>query len=155
MGGVGERPSEGAGHSLRGERELHSREAGANRDKNDTCLSQEGKWERSRLSSEANKTREGKKGEKKKNKWEGFAKASLSHAKDDGSLVIHHLYPGSSGIPSFRDSLPRSLRANSRGLNERDGGESSFKSTPFFRRTASRQLFSSCFVFVDLRRLLG
>lgn len=76
---------------------------GARRDKNDTCLSQEGKSEKSRLLSEANKTREGREG--KKNKGEGFAKASLSHVKDDDNLVIHCLHPRSCGIPSFRDSL--------------------------------------------------
>lgn len=127
-------------------RELHRREAGlretkttpayhkrASRRKADSCLKQ---------------TKHVKEREKK-NEGEGFAKASFSNVKDD-NIVIHHLHPGRSGIPPFRAHLSGCMQAHARSIGGTVGGAASK-----LRLSSAAQLFSSCFVFVDLRRLLG
>lgn len=86
---------------------------------------------------------------REKNNGEGFAKASLSHVKDD-NIVIHRLHPGRSGIPPFRARLSGCEQAHARSIGGTVGRAASKP-----RLSSAVQLFSHCFVFVDLRRLLG
>lgn len=140
-GAVGERPSEGAGHSLRGERENSTaRRRGSQRQKRHLPITRGQVGEKPTLVCIQQNTLRGK----KKNKWEGFAKASLSHAKDDDSLGIHHLHPGSSGTPSFRDSPSRyELRSIGRTVES-----AALKGRHSSATRRSGSLSSCCFVFM-------
>lgn len=119
-------------------RELHRREAGLGETKTTPAYHKRASRRKARLLSEANKTREG---ERKKQRG-GICKSLPFTCKGR-----QHRYSPPSSRQVWDSSFQSPslwLRASSRALNRWDGGESSFKTTSFFRCAAFFSLFCFC-----------
>lgn len=140
-GGLG-KTERGSGPQLEGrKREVQRREAGLTGTK--TTPARRKRASQRKADSRLKPTKHVK-GKGKKNKWEGFAKASLSHVKDDAASLFTALFQALLGSLLSETLL---LRASSRGLNRRDGGGSRFQKHVFLQTHGVPAAFLFLFCF--------